>query len=122
MCHPVLYLQEWSRDVPDVQGAPRGGAVPLLQDPVLSQQPGRGRWRQPHEEHPHGEASQVVLRAQDDATAQVCLVFFRKCKITPTRLRELATRMSQDAGVTQLLIQKYAHDVFSCERSEHTYL
>ena len=64
-----ISAQERSRDVPDLQGAPRGGAVPLVQDPVHGSGRGRGG-RQPHEEHPHGEARQVVLRAQD-AAAQV---------------------------------------------------
>ena len=61
-----MYQQEWSCHVPDLQGAPGGGAVSLLPDPVQR----RGRGRQPDAEHPHGEARQVVLRAQD-AAAQV---------------------------------------------------
>ena len=93
--------------MPDVQGAPRGGAVPLLQDPVHRQQPGRGRGRQPDEEHPHGEAGQVLLRAQDDSTAQVGRhLTTLNGKISYKRLCGLVSvaRISRKTGSTQPLI------------------
>ena len=56
--HADLPVPERARDVPDLQGAPRGDALPLLPHPA-----GRQR-RHTHEEHTHGEAREVLLRAQ----------------------------------------------------------